>query len=674
MVTADVSRSETQADAGLLVIHGVGAHAPGSTLDAIVDPLLARLNEERQLVNVSTLRVGDGAGIWGEQHALLIRYTTLPVPPATPEANERRLLAVEGNWSDVFQKAGADRISAWVGRHTPRMMLELFFYHARGLMCLWSLLTVALLAAAIITSRDPDPWRPLALFAAGLAVALGVVLTVDLRDVMRTPHDPEGWLSVGAVAASLIIYQVQRGLVLIVTFAGIFILPVAAATLRWLSSLPLLSGLANGLLRGVEAALLTGGIADMEAVAEDHVTAAVIRTRLRDALLALEQRVKPGGTITVVAHSGGAPPAWRLLSEPEIVERQCDPRFRYRLLTVGAALNWARRGFADRATPLDGPLVNHDRPPEERTLWLNVYATWDPVPHGPAPATEFFGWDTWERDPPRPNRLVRNLGAPVPAEHGEYWQNQQEFLPMLVRAIDPDVQWAQRDAGPDEPLWSNCRLALLSALVRARLAIVALPVAALLAMLRGLRFIACPDDEPGTRLYRSAFTDAVGAALKALLTRALGEEGFVAVRDRLCDWPILAGALILAALAAVAYTLLDVYTNYLWQSLGRRVVTLRPISDPPPRFAVPLRAALVVWLPTLVLLPLLLWPFHLGRVAWLAITATNTLLAFSEVFWLNTCLRAFRTDALRAVCAAPIGRQQPAAQTRTPAGKSALPP
>jgi hypothetical protein len=554
------------------------------------------------------------------------------------------------------------------------MMLELMLYHARGPMWVWSLLTVVLLAAAITSSRGAGTLVPLVLFAAAQAVALGVVLSVDLRAVLKTPRDLEGWLSVGAVAGTLLIYQVQRGLVLIVTAAGIVILPVAAATLRWLSSVPFLSGLANGLLRGIEAGLLTGGIADMEAIAQDHVTAAAIRTRLRDALLALEQQVKPGGTITVVAHSGGAPPAWRLLSEPEIVARQRHPRFRYRLLTVGAALNWAKRGFANRATPLDEPLVNHDRPPHERTLWLNIYSSWDPVPHGPAPAAEFPGWDTWERDPPRPNRMVRNLGGPVPAEHGEYWRNQQEFLPLLVRAIDPGVQWAQRDAGPDQPLWCNCRLALLSALVRARLAIVALPGAALLAMLDGLRFLRCPDDPADAPVYSSAITDAIGAALKALLTRALGEQGFATVRDRLCDWPLLMGALILAALAAAAYTLLDVYTNYLWQGLGRRVATLRPTTGPPPRLAVPVRPALLVWLPTLVLLPLLLWPFHLGRVAWLAITVTNAALALSELFWLNTCLRAFRTPALRMVCATPIGRQRPAAQMRTPAGRSALPP
>jgi hypothetical protein len=357
------------------------------------------------------------------------------------------------------------------------------------------------------------------------------------------------------------------------------------------------------------------------------------------------------------------------LSEPEVYARQLQRRYRYRLLTVGAALTWAKRGFDDQATPLDAPLVNHDRPRHERTLWANVYASWDPVPHGPAPAAEFSGWTAWAEGPPGPNRMVRNLGAPVPAEHGEYWRNQQEFVPLLVRAIDPDVAWADRDAGPEGALWSNCRLALLSALVRARLVVLALPVAALITVLRGRRFIHC--DSGGA--YRSTLTDALGALARRVAEGLLGAEVYASLRDALCATPLLAGLLVVAAVALAAYALMDLYTNVCWASLGRRAATLRPLQQPPPRFSIPGRSALLVWLPTLILLPALLWPFHFGRTAWLAVTVTNTLIAVCEVFWLNVCLRAFREPVLRRVCAAPFGRQRPAAQVRTPAGPAAVP-
>jgi hypothetical protein len=55
------------------------------------------------------------------------------------------------------------------------------------------------------------------------------------------------------------------------------------------------------LFQRIERLLLAGGIADMEAVASNKVSAARIRTRLRAGLVELERRVRPRGRITVVA-------------------------------------------------------------------------------------------------------------------------------------------------------------------------------------------------------------------------------------------------------------------------------------------------------------------------------------------------------------------------------------
>lgn len=62
-----------QADAGLLVIHGVGAHRPRETLSAITNPLLARLTEERQLLDVAAVQVGSSSDPGGICEGLLIR-------------------------------------------------------------------------------------------------------------------------------------------------------------------------------------------------------------------------------------------------------------------------------------------------------------------------------------------------------------------------------------------------------------------------------------------------------------------------------------------------------------------------------------------------------------------------------------------------------------------------
>jgi hypothetical protein len=525
-----------------------------------------------------------------------------------------------------------------------------------------------------------------AAFASGMLLAVGMVWLWDFAEV-RTVRWQDRWQSVPGVF-TLVVYQQQRAIVLVVLVLGIVLFPILVVVLRLISSLPFVNRAADGLLAGLEALFTTGGVADMFAIADDQVTAAEIHTRLSTALLHVESGVAAGGTITVLAHSGGAPLAWWMLSNPAVQSRQTSTPYRYRLLTVGAALNWAKRGFAGYATPLDRPLVNAGLEEAARTYWLNVYGTWDPVPHGPVRPREFAGWRTWP-DVNAPNRAVRNLGAPVPSEHGEYWRNQQEFVPVLWRAVSPDSRWADDEAGPYHQHWSNCRLALLSALVRTRILVVGVPVAALVAMFGGQRFI-------GTGAYHSAFTDVIADAARNAVEGVVGEDTVDSLLDALASSPVLAGVITLAVLAVIAYGLTDIYTNFFWSALGRRIEPLFPgpsardgavilvavllwvpslvvlpavlyaldvgwlpmalvvvavnllllaaelvllgrLDQAPHALGVPV---LLVWVPTLVLLPALLAFFRLGWAAWITVSTVNTVIAAFEVLWFFGCVRA----------------------------------
>ena len=481
--------------------------------------------------------------------------------------------------------------------------------------------------------------------------------------------------------------------------------PVLVVLVRLIASIPFMERIAGRMLNAIEALFTTGGVADMYAIVQTQVTAAAIHARTRNGLTELERMVRPGGTITLVAHSGGGPLGWWLLSEPPIHQRQASARFRYRLITVGAALNWALRGFRGYGTPLDRPLVNHQAASaEDRTWWMNVYGTWDPVSHGPVPASDFRGWHTWP-EPGAPNRAVRNLGAPVPDEHGEYWRNQQEFVPLVWRAVVPDSAWAEEQAGAHHRLWSNCRLALMSALVRTRLVIIAVPVAAILGLLRGQRFI-------GDDAYESAVVGALGDIVGGVVKNAIGEDGLRGLTNGLEAAPLLAGALVVGLLTLFAYALSDIYTNFFWRALGRRVESLRPAGGR--RCTLLITLAVVVWLPALVILPgvlrgrdagieawlavaalnlallilellwvyrlggcrlalpalltwapsivvlpLLLGDFHLGWPSWSVITALNTAVAVAEIHWFFGCIRSLDNEALaERVYGQPIGRQR----------------
>lgn len=696
--------SEQRADAGLLVIHGVGRHQQTTTLDAFVSPLLDRLAVEGEFVSTASTMLGDPHQPGGQFPGVRVRHRA--------RGGERELLIVEAGWNEVFIQAGPGRISPWVATHSPQMVAELIRYHARG----WPRFigTALMLAAFVLTTVGIYArWPPAVVavsFGIATLIALAMVWVWDFAEV-RTISWRDRWQSIPGVF-TLLVYQLQRALVLVVLMLGIVLFPVLVVVLRLISSLPFVNRMADGLLAGLEALFTTGGVADMFAIADDQVMAAAIHTRLSTALVELERGVAPGGTITVLGHSGGAPLAWWMLSNPAVEERQRVARYRYRLLTVGAALNWAKRGFTGYATPLTYPLVNAGKPGEQRTYWLNVFSTWDPVPHGGVRPSEFSGWTTWPDDR-APNRTVRNLGAPVPSEHGEYWRNQQEFVPALWRAVDPDSRWAAEEAGVYHQRWSNFRLALLSALVRTRMLIIALPIAALIAMFGGQRFI-------GTGAYHSAFTDYIADALRDALANVIGDDAVDGLLDALASSPVLAGIITIAVLTVVAYGLTDVYTNFFWRALGRRVEPLLPALGLNGTFAVlvavllwvpclvalpavlvardvgwpafPITVAagfgllaveliwlarpgrphhlgvpvLLVWVPTLVLLPALLAFFRLGWGAWITISTVNTIIGAFEVLWFFGCLHTLgelRSGAreLRPsgrVFGMPIGRQQ----------------
>ena len=664
-VVADRAQDDVQAqaDAGLLVIHGVGWHARTATLRDVVDPLLNRLRAEGQLINAAAGTVGDPQQPGGVFDAVFVRYaqnTTDELDEAGAPVNQRRLVVIEGRWNDVFLKTAPDRISAWVGRNAPRMMWEVARYHAKDsfLLAVASVATAALFVAAILLAGKNDG-RSVLCLAGGLVIGVVTVWLQDLRELRANVRQAQTWQTrlVGSIPmVTLVIFHLQRGFVIVFTLFGALVLPLAAMLLRLLSSLPLLSSVSKGIFQMIEATLMTGGFADMEAVANNQVTAAAVRTRLRTALRELEDRVKPGGNIVVVAHSGGAPPAWRLLSEPETHERQRDPRFSYALLTVGGAINWALHGFACPATPLDARLVNYNT--AQPTYWLNLYGTWDPVSHGPVPVGEVGGgtpsWRTWDDNV---NRATRNLGAPVPAEHGEYWRNQQEFVPALLRAIDPGVTWAAEEAGPDQQLWSNCRLALLQALVRVRITILAIPVTAIIMRLRGADFFGGLIDIVG----RQSMTDLLGAFVGA--ERAQQLLGF------LLEHPSIPNLVILAALALLAYELMDIYTNFAWQSLGRRTEALRPARAP--HNARRAGQAALVWLPTVLVLPVVFWAFRADDlIAWV-VTSVNGIAAMLEVVWFAACLRALKVEDVRTVCGSAIGRRQKQAESPPPSRHAA---
>jgi hypothetical protein len=316
------------------------------------------------------------------------------------------------------------------------------------------------------------------------------------------------------------------------------------------------------------------------------------------------------------------------------------------------------------------------------------------------------------RCPPDPNRLVRNLGGPVPDEHGEYFRNQQEFVPRLWRAIVPDSCWAAGAlAQQRSQLLMNARLVLVAAIARARLMVLAMPAFAVVSLLVGRGFV-------DGRVYSQSVIDMVVDGVANAAGAVIGAGRVDAIADWLTQ-TFLAEVLIVVLLVVVAYQVTDVYANFMWAQLGRRLkplfiegqrlrvvptvalVTLwmaaagmlpelllsRGVSFRtwllypaavagvlvltlawfylPPGFRPETRwlhvPTLLVWAPTVVLPPLIASQFDAGLLVWGVLVGMNWLAAIAEITWFYGCLGAIERPVPKemAVYACAIGRQQP---------------
>jgi hypothetical protein len=718
-----------RADRALLVVHGAGEHNPITSLDEIVNPTLSRLRYEGNLVAAQRFAAGDPAQPGGRYDGLVVdyvygsarcdhdertRYGSTPLMPRAFLENTdgaQRLLVLEGRWDSSFLDPGRKEVSSWAGHHVGRMMFELFLYHLRNpLDVIASIIILALFAVGAWQS-DND------LLVAGLLTLMGAVaflaafidaiaswrersqadqLTCAPADLTPATINDTHWFWYAVVpAVTMSVYQIQRAFVLPIALAAMVILTLLAPLVRVLATVPGLNWAAQNLIFLLEAFALAGAPTDVESISNNPVASAAIQTRLLGALAEIESRLPPGAEITVLGHSAAAPLAFWLLSEPGIHRRQRVKQFKYRLITVGGALNWAKRGMDCEATPLDRPLVNSDGADDEKTYWLDCHSTWDPTPHGPVRRKEYEGdWRSWpqrEPSPPvratdsgwlfgvlnklrrnwwrgeladrpgcsrdDPNMLVRNLGSPISAEHSEYFRNQQEFVPAFVRAIDSNLPWAIDETKPARKhQWENARLALLSGLVRGRMAVFIVPLAAFVATLVSDEYLitSCDAHRSGRAWW---LLGQIGSGMRYLFEHlpVLGDRS-----QGVCNFVLFEQLAIVVVIALICYALVDVYTNFCWVSLGRSVAPLDEAlraadADPGPRgflakltsprrwylWQIPARPLLLVWVPTLI--PPLLFAFvfpippHLGT--WLLLVAANVAMMPFEIAWLSRCLR-----------------------------------
>jgi hypothetical protein len=185
---------------------------------------------------------------------------------------------------------------------------------------------------------------------------------------------------------------------------------------------------------------MTGWAGDMRVMTNDEAQAGIIRSRIVEAIEAVQ---KLGcDRVVVVAHSGGVVASYMTLTDPANTELPVK-----KLITFGQGLSIAWRLLdvseatgAERARNTGGFLA---LPLPASIEWTDYFATDDPVPAGPI-------WTQYRKDqdnpPPEASRPISGQAAgwsgvrvsnrwQMPADHGEYFMNDEQFLLPLARSI-----------------------------------------------------------------------------------------------------------------------------------------------------------------------------------------------------------------------------------------------
>ena len=220
----------------------------------------------------------------------------------------------------------------------------------------------------------------------------------------------------------------------VLLFVPLHVLSLAVASVFFiLSQLPV--GLFQPKLGAVVTKLteaLVQGPGDMAAILLSETRLASMKNELKQLMLHKVASASKDGQAperaTVIAHSAGATVAFAVLSDPalwEVWDQAATGPKEISFLTVGSSLNLAWR--SDRNHPIWQSGL------DPRVRWIDFWARYDPVPHGPAVREmqlKARGPDGGVFESVR----VVNADNPL-TDHVSYWSNHPEVVSRFVYEI-----------------------------------------------------------------------------------------------------------------------------------------------------------------------------------------------------------------------------------------------
>ena len=408
-------------DVALVVVHGMGDAYTSQILLEWAEPLIARLEWLARDPLIGGDREGFGVVIDESMLAgetpVVTATVTFPKrqgeqgarrtgPVGEPEKARRRIAIVEARWEDAFVPLDRRTVFKWA---VP------FLWRAFG--------------------------RMLRLFAYTLVLVHWYVLLRHLRGHTKTLLYK--WLNVPVdlirLGASTLLFAV---IWVFIVALGLVLTPI----LPLLSPLLIFPWFAN--IAKATLDTIVESIGDAATWRERPVRASAMRMVVRDALARAKGLVGDSGEVHVLAHSQGAAVATYALLE-ELTPKAYNVR---RLTTVGAAVvllgadTWPGRSTPYR--PIEQWMaLNAGLPDDERLVWQNYWATWDPFSAGPIADKQKELQQRWraayfpeiESVPDGPEEhAVHNTSQPF-LDHSLYFDNVTEVIePTALNLLGDD--------------------------------------------------------------------------------------------------------------------------------------------------------------------------------------------------------------------------------------------
>lgn len=377
----------------VVLLHGVGSQQKGATLDDVVEPIIRFLHRFVSPSDPNGVRLDVEMRPEHGPAAATIRFDL--------DGQTETWEITEAWWAERFFASPSDLVLSWGWRVLTLQAWNVFY---------------GIFVRHLRPPADP-PYDP------------------PYSRVYDTPDPP--WFSR--------IYDFLVGVALLIAFVPAYVLVLALASVFFLfAQLPpwLLVPRAAAILQKELVETLVHGVGDQQAMTTSYAARDSASRALVQALAPYLDSTRPDyrrcDAATVIAHSGGCVVACDALTDREVKEWDFgagdgQPPTPVTWFTVGSGLN-----FAYQVSPTDW---FWDRELDPRIKWVDVWARYDPVPHGPPPAelrdrVRRLSPGPEEGPAPAEFRTLRVVNRDNPfTDHGTYWRNYEEVVSRFVYEI-----------------------------------------------------------------------------------------------------------------------------------------------------------------------------------------------------------------------------------------------